>query len=238
MHVAEYRGYACASTGIHTYSVRPGAARKRRVRSITVRNISFSDLKEPGRTPGSFLLPHNGNRHRSTRRWGWPLTFHTLNTHVGMNTNACAHLARTIRRALRHAREGVAARTATPDATRMHTDGGIGTTSRSEREGSRFDSWSVCTRTSNAGVAEQRRHAAADRDTSRVRVPPPAPSIRAEVAQPVERRCEAPQAAVQVGPSAPCPSSSVAERLVHIEKVVGSTPSSGTNAPRCLVVQG
>ena len=195
MHVAEYRGYACVSTGIQACTGMPGAARQRRIRSITVRNISFSDLKGPGRTPGPFLLPRNGNRHRSTRRWGWPLLFHTLNTHVGMNTNACAHRARAVRRAFRRARGEWRRRTATPDATRVHTDGGIGTTSRSERGGSRFDSWSVCTRTSDAGVAEQRRHAAADRDTSRVRVPPPAPFLllRAEVAQTEERRCEAPR---------------------------------------------
>ena len=144
MHMAEYCGYACASTGIQAYGRMPGAARKRRVRSITVRNISFSDLKGPGRTPGPFLLPRNGNRHRSTRRWGWPLSFHTLNTHVGMNPNACAHHARSIRCAYRRAR-GSGGGPPLPEATGAHRDGGIGTTSRSEREDSRFETWSLCT---------------------------------------------------------------------------------------------
>ena len=64
---------------------------------------------------------------------------------------------------------GVAALDRHPLLARAHRDGGTGNTSRSEREESRFEAWSLCARfmrmfPNHAGMDKQRRHAAADRD--------------------------------------------------------------------------
>ena len=94
-HALESLGYPCVPAGIRSSRGLPGAADERRYLSVTIRITTFSDLKGPGRTPGPFSLPRNGNRHRPVDRWGWPLPFHTLNTQVGNDDDTSCVLLRT-----------------------------------------------------------------------------------------------------------------------------------------------